>query len=67
MNGETCAQWLSHARLFATLRTVACQAPLSIELSRQEYWWGNRHSHIAGRNLDWYYLYGGEFNMYLSY
>ena len=29
---------LSHAQLFATLWTVALQAPLSMELSRQEYW-----------------------------
>ena len=28
----------SHAQLFATPRTVACQAFLSIGLSRQEYW-----------------------------
>ena len=27
-----------HVRIFATLWTVACQAPLSIEFSRQEYW-----------------------------
>ena len=26
--------------LFATLRTVACQAPLSVGFSRQEYWTG---------------------------
>ena len=31
---------LSHVQLFATLWTVACQAPLSVELSRQEYWSG---------------------------
>ena len=31
---------LSHAQLFATLWTVALQAPLSMELSRQEYWDG---------------------------
>ena len=31
---------LSHVRLFATPWTVARQAPLSIELSRQEYWSG---------------------------
>ena len=31
---------LSHAQLFATLWTVALQAPLSMELSRQEYWSG---------------------------
>ena len=31
---------LSHVRLFATLWTVALQAPLSVETSRQEYWSG---------------------------
>ena len=31
---------LSHVRLFATLWTVACQAPPSMEFSRQEYWSG---------------------------
>ena len=31
---------LSCAQLFATLWTVDCQAPLSIEFSRQEYWSG---------------------------
>ena len=30
----------SHVRLFATPWTVAHQAPLSMELSRQEYWSG---------------------------
>ena len=30
----------SHVRLFATLRTTACQAPLSTGFSRQEYWSG---------------------------
>ena len=30
----------SHARLFATLWAVACQAPLSLGFSRQEYWRG---------------------------
>ena len=34
------AQSLSHVKLFATLWTVACQTPLSMELSRQEYWSG---------------------------
>ena len=29
---------LSHVQLFATPWIVACQAPLSLELSRQEYW-----------------------------
>ena len=31
----------SYVRLFATLWTTACQAPLSMELSRQEYWSGS--------------------------
>ena len=31
----------SRVRLFATLWTVACQAPLSMGLSRQEYWSGS--------------------------
>ena len=30
----------SHVRLFVTLWTVACQAPLSMGFSRQEYWSG---------------------------
>ena len=34
------AQSLSHVRLFANTWTVAHQAPLSMELSRQEYWRG---------------------------
>ena len=35
-----CVHALSHIQLFATPGTVACQAPLSIEFSRQEYWSG---------------------------
>ena len=31
---------LSHVRLFATPYTIAHQAPLSMEFSRQEYWSG---------------------------
>ena len=31
---------LSHGQVFATLWTVACQAPLSMEFSRPEYWSG---------------------------
>ena len=31
---------LSHVQIFATPWTVACQAPLSMELFRQEYWSG---------------------------
>ena len=30
----------SHVQLFRTPRTVACQAPLPMEFSRQEYWSG---------------------------
>ena len=33
-----CVCALSHVRLFVTPQTVACEAPLSMELSRQEYW-----------------------------
>ena len=33
-----CAQLLSGVQLFATPWTVACQAPLSMRFSRQEYW-----------------------------
>ena len=35
-----CAQSLSHVQLFATSWTVARQAPLSVEFSRQKYWSG---------------------------
>ena len=31
---------LNHVRLFATPWTVACQAPLSVGFSREEYWSG---------------------------
>ena len=33
-------QLVSRVQLFVTLWTVACQAPLSMEFSRQEYWSG---------------------------
>ena len=33
-------QLLSHVQLFAIPRTVACQTPLPLEFSRQEYWSG---------------------------
>ena len=33
-------QLLSHVLLFVTPWTVTCQAPLSMEISRQEYWCG---------------------------
>ena len=35
------AQLLSCVRLSVTLWTVACQAPLSVGFSRQEYWSGS--------------------------
>ena len=34
------AQLLSHIQLFATPWTLACQAHLSMEIFRQEYWTG---------------------------
>ena len=40
---QPCARMLSrfgHVQLFVTPRTVASQAPLSMEFSRQEYWSG---------------------------
>ena len=50
------AQSLSHVRLFATLWTVALQAPLSLGFFRQEYWSGlpfppPRHLSDQGSNL----------------
>ena len=39
----------SHVQFFATLRTVAWQAPLSMEFSRQEYW--SRQSLVSPRDL----------------
>ena len=38
-------QLLSHIQLFATPWIVACQAPLSMEFSRWEYWSGLRKFH----------------------
>ena len=35
-----CACMLSHVQLFVSQWTVAHQAPLSVEFSRQEYWSG---------------------------
>ena len=35
-----CVCVLSHVQLFATPWTIACQASLSMEFSRQEYWSG---------------------------
>ena len=39
-NEHVSAQSLSHVLLFVTLWTVAHQAPLSMEFSRQEHWSG---------------------------
>ena len=36
----TTVKLLSHVRLFATPWTVAYQAPLSMQFSRQDYWSG---------------------------
>ena len=33
-----CAQSLSYVQFFVATWTVACQAPLSMEFSRQQYW-----------------------------
>ena len=35
---SVCVYMLSHVQLFLTPWTMACQAPLSMEFSRQEYW-----------------------------
>ena len=40
MRGECMLSRFSHVRLFVTLWTLACQAPLSMGFSRQEYWSG---------------------------
>ena len=40
VNSRICYTVLSHVWLFATLWTVACQAPLSTEFLKQEYWSG---------------------------
>ena len=37
-----------HVQLFATLRTVPCQAPWSMGYSRQEYWSGLPYSPPGG-------------------
>ena len=46
------AQSLSHVQLFAAPWTVACQAPLFTEFSRQEYWRGLLFP-TPGDPLDW--------------
>ena len=40
IGSSVCAQSLSRVQLFVPLWTVAHQAPLSMEFSRQEYWSG---------------------------
>ena len=47
-------QLLSHIQLFVTPWTVACQAPLSMEFSRQEYWSGLPFPSPKGRIPDIY-------------
>ena len=37
---SACVDLLSRVQLFVTLWTVACQAPISVEFSRKEYWSG---------------------------
>ena len=37
---QVCLCALSHVQLFVTPQPVACQAPLSMELSQQECWSG---------------------------
>ena len=39
---------LSHVQFFATPWTVACQAPLSMGFSRQEYWSGLPFPSLGG-------------------
>ena len=57
---KVCVCVFSHVLLFATPWTIACQAPLSIEFSRQEYWrissskgssplWDQTHISCIGR------------------
>ena len=50
-----CECMLSHVRLFITLWTVAFQASLSMEFSRQEYWSGC-HFPTQGLNLHLLFL-----------
>ena len=63
-----CCTWvLSHVRLFAIPWIITCQAPLSMEFSRQEYLGGLPFptpgdlpdpACTAGRNVNWYSYYG---------
>ena len=46
------AQMLSRVRLFVTLWTIACQAPLSMGFSRQESWGGMLSSRGSSQSLD---------------
>ena len=55
-----CARHFIRDRLFTTLWTIACQAPLSMGFSRQEYWLGC-HFLTQGifltQGLNWHLLY----------
>ena len=58
---QSVCQSLRHVRLFATPWTVACQALLSMELSRQEYWSGlSCYSHQILKGLPRYFPGGSE-------
>ena len=48
-----CACVLSHVPLFATLGTAACQVPLSMKFSRQEYWSRLSFPTPPPRDLSW--------------
>ena len=51
-----CAQLLSHVQLFATPWTIAHQAPLSTEFSRQEYWSGLPFATQGDQELNLHFL-----------
>ena len=49
----------SHVSLCVTLGTVACQAPLSMGFSRQEYWGGLPHpplGHLLNSGIEPHFL-----------
>ena len=51
---EKCkCQLFSHVQLFGTSWTTACQTPLSMEFSRQEYWNGLSCPSLQGIFLNW--------------
>ena len=54
---ETSSQLLFSSQVmsnsFVTLQTVACQAPVSMEFSRQEYWSELPFHRARKKSLDW--------------